>query len=177
MTIIALPTANLNSTDDYIIKYDAASDDFQMEADGGAAAAYDKAKITNDAGQSVNNNTVTKAVFDANEFDVGGIANYTTGRITIVDNGYYLVTGYVTFPNIDSGEIVQCWIYKNGSAYSFGKGQCTATDRTGFALATDILSLVATDYIEFYIHHTEGAAQTTRTEAELKMRMSVVRLY
>ncbi|MBZ9577418.1 hypothetical protein KJA13_00045, partial [Patescibacteria group bacterium] len=37
ITIIALPTANLNTTDDYIIKYDAASDDFQMEADAGGA--------------------------------------------------------------------------------------------------------------------------------------------
>jgi hypothetical protein len=43
MTIIALPTANLGSTDNYIIKYDAASDDFQYEADssgGGGSTSF-----------------------------------------------------------------------------------------------------------------------------------------
>lgn len=45
MTLVALPTANLNSTDNYIMKYDAGSDDWQMEADatgaGGSAITYD----------------------------------------------------------------------------------------------------------------------------------------
>jgi len=41
MTIIALPTANLNSTDDYILKYDAASDAFMMEEDiGGKPGSF-----------------------------------------------------------------------------------------------------------------------------------------
>lgn len=39
MTVIALPTANLNSTDNYIIKYDAGDDEFKMEADTGEAGA------------------------------------------------------------------------------------------------------------------------------------------
>ena len=38
MTVIALPTANLGNTDNYIIKYDAATDDFQFEEDTSAAA-------------------------------------------------------------------------------------------------------------------------------------------
>lgn len=38
MTVVALPTANLGNTDNYIIKYDAATDDFQFEADATAAA-------------------------------------------------------------------------------------------------------------------------------------------
>jgi len=36
MTVIAIPTANVTATDDYILKYDAASDIFAMEEDVGA---------------------------------------------------------------------------------------------------------------------------------------------
>jgi len=39
MTVVALPTANLNSTDNYILKYDAASDAFRMEEDAGSGGA------------------------------------------------------------------------------------------------------------------------------------------
>ena len=41
MTIVALPTANLNSTDNYILKYDAASDDWQMEEDSSGTPGTD----------------------------------------------------------------------------------------------------------------------------------------
>ncbi len=78
MTVVALPTANLSATDDYLLKYDAASDDWQMEADvtGAGSGAF------SDAGDPVVLNTVSKDVHVgdgagtlAGKFEIGGDAN------------------------------------------------------------------------------------------------------
>ena len=43
MSIVALPTANLNANDNYILKYDATSDDWQMEVDATGGGAWSDA--------------------------------------------------------------------------------------------------------------------------------------
>lgn len=136
-----------------------------------------KAKMTRDAAQSINSSTITKILFDNEEFDVGGIASVVDANFVIAEAGHYLVTGMVSFPNMDTGEGVLAYIYKNGAAYTSTLGDRSGTNKKVPALVVDVLELAVNDYIELHAYHVEGLAQNTETDADRKARMSVVKLF
>ena len=63
---------------------------------------------------------------------------------------------------LDDGEYYEFELYKNGSEWSGGDKLGKIQDRmTGTNLATSMngsvaMILVATDYVELYVYHTEG---------------------
>jgi len=88
MTVIAIDTAQLPATDNEIVKYDAATDKFVLEADaGGGSGAFD------DAGDPIVQNTTTKDVH------VGDGAGTLTGKLEIggdADQPQFVVEGFST---------------------------------------------------------------------------------
>ena len=75
--------------------------------------------------------------------------------------------GYGTsINNLDDNEKLQIALYKNGSRVDNTQNRVIAgTDNTLFFVqATNVLDLSATDYIELYMMHEEGASQNTNSD-------------
>jgi hypothetical protein len=109
------------------------------------------AKMTRDAAQTVSHDTITKVAFDAEEYDVGGIADATTNdRFTVAHAGKYLVTASAGFVLDSTAETLKVLIYKNGVAFSSSSLWANNTQDIGVATVTDTLSLNAGDTMEMY---------------------------
>jgi hypothetical protein len=132
------------------------------------------AEMTRDAAQSISTGTQTKVAFDAETWDVGGIADFATNdRFDVKRAGRYLVVCNWGVTGIDDTESGQAFIFVNGSAvrnfvdYSPAANQAIRPQNVG------IVSLAAGDTIEMYVEHNEGASFSTLTSEVSKPRMSV----
>ena len=78
------------------------------------------------------------------------------------EGGKYFFTYGGCMSELDDGEYYEFELYKNGSEWSGGDKLGKIQDRmTGTNLATSMngsvaMTLVATDYVELYVYHTEG---------------------
>ena len=110
----------------------------------------------------VANNTLTKVTFNAEYWDTDSA--FASNKFTVPSNqgGKYLFTYRVKSSGIDSGEYVKAMLYKNGSriASSEAVNYSAASDQQVDSNGSFLLDLAATDYIEVYFLHTEGANQT-----------------
>jgi hypothetical protein len=86
MTVIAIDTAQLPALDNEIVKYDAGTDKFVLEADVGAGGGNDTYIEEGDAARVNSSGADLYVDFDATDFDVGVVGN--EGNITIVDDGH-----------------------------------------------------------------------------------------
>ena len=142
-----------------------------------AGTSADMAKMRRDAAQSLATSTTTKIAFDAEEFDVGGIADPTTNdRFDIRKPGKYLVHASAYVPGLDLGEYVTVAIFKNGASLYGNNRASTATDQGATNEVSTVMDLVAGDYLEMYIWHNEGASQNTSTSKDLRPSMEVVQV-
>ena len=128
MTVIAIDTAQLPATDNEIVKYDAGTDKFVLEADaGGGSGAF------SDAADPIVQNTTTKDVH------VGDGAGTLTGKMEIggdADQPQLVVEGYST--QTDSIFIVQndadtelFAVNNDGSVTVSGSGSLIQGDGSG----------------------------------------------
>jgi hypothetical protein len=111
--------------------------------------------------QSIANGTFTAVTFDTETYDTDGFHSTVsnTSRITIPagKGGYYKVFGVANFAANGSGARIFS-IYKNGTTdlfklILFGNGSA----QTG-ATFSDVVNLVATDYIEMRVYQSSGGA-------------------
>ncbi|MBS0528513.1 MAG: hypothetical protein JSS22_03860 [Proteobacteria bacterium] len=80
----------------------------------------------------------------------------TNRRVTIIRAGIYNIKGLVYFTSgIASGDILQAFIYKNGSSANVGRTHASSSSDAS-VLVTDILSLAAGDYIELWANKTNS---------------------
>lgn len=130
-------------------------------AGSGGSSAFVGAKVYHSTTQSINNNSVTAATFDSEEFDTDGFhAGGAPTRLTIPSgkDGTYLVRGMCVFAQNATGVRIARFL-KNGTTilrtqYSDG-GNSSAANSAGIGA---IVQLVATDYLEFTVYQTSGGS-------------------
>jgi hypothetical protein len=129
-----------------------------------AAPAFVGARIFNSTTQSLANSTWTAITMNSETYDTDGFhsTSTNTSRITIPTGlgGYYLAIGNLAFAaNATSWRGIG--IYKNGSevvgAYTDYAGGTTGTVQ----IISDIMNLVAGDYIELYGRQNSGGNLNT----------------
>lgn len=133
------------------------------------------AKMTRDAAQSIPSGSFTKIAFDTEAYDVGSIADTGTSKFTIQESGRYLVTGFASIADLDSDKIGGLAIYLNGAIVCDVNLWNTFDNAAPSFSIIDTFDLVATDYLELYLFHNNGAAQNTPTTTQGKPRMSVIK--
>ncbi len=147
-----------------------------LELSSGSGSA-DMAKMYRGSAQSITSAAPNKIAFDTEEYDVGGIADFSSNdRFNIHKSGKYLVTASFALPNIDDTEACRVDIYKNGVLVRFHSTQASDADSDCYATVVDTLDLVSGDYIEMYVAHNEGASQDTFTATANRPVMSVVQV-
>ena len=127
---------------------------------------------------SLGNDTLTKLEFDTEDFDTDSAYDTTNKKFTVPANkgGKYLINAcaYVA-AGVDM--YTQIHIYKNGSsvAYNYNHGSASAGGSLSNNI-TRIITLAATDYIEFYVA-TNATTRTVYTSNNIaRTTASIVRL-
>lgn len=121
------------------------------------------ARYATSAGQSIANNSTTIIDFGTKTFDtVGAVTTGASWKFTAPESGYYQVSSKVVFASSTTWadtEEVDLFLFKNNSQYStidrkdsFGSASAVFACVTG----TDIISLVAGDFIDIRILQTSG---------------------
>jgi hypothetical protein len=136
------------------------------------------AVLRRQATQSITDDTDTKIAFDAEDYDIGEIADFTTNdRIDIKRTGKYLIGLYLNTTNaIDLGEYAGSKIYVNGVSVSFIFDRSSASNNSISCSHVAILNLTAGDYVECYWRYDEGAAINTHTSDELEPRLEIMEM-
>lgn len=109
--------------------------------------------------QAVAQDSATKVEFNAESYDKRGEFDSTTNyRFTCVLPGRYLIKTQIAWGGVESGEVFELRIYKNGSQYSLS---FYVTPNTSIITQShsDILDLAAGDYIEIYVRHDGTVSQ------------------
>ena len=106
------------------------------------------------AQQTLSSNTLTKILFQTEEFDTNN--NFANSTFTPTVAGYYQVQGHIQ-PNASySAGIVA--IYKNGSLYKYGSYNANGTGVAVPSMSCLVYCNGSTDYIEFYAAVQSGQA-------------------
>jgi len=94
-----------------------------------------------------------KVDFDVLDYDVSGDFNITTDRFICPTSGYYLISGMLTFTDMQDGETIKVGVF---SESGFEAGSVAHASHTNDLSAgfTDIVFLNAGDYVEFGSYHT-----------------------
>jgi hypothetical protein len=126
-----------------------------------ACAAY------HSAAQSIPNATATAVSLNSEYYDTDGMhsTSTNTSRLTIATDGIYQITANILF-DIGGTGMRDLAIYKNGATQYRGSStlNITASFFTQLSTATTI-SLVAGDYVEAFVYHTQGTALNIRGDA------------
>jgi len=130
----------------------------EWERDGVQSALH--AKRT--AVQSIPSSTVTKVVWTAEEFDLLNEHDTSTGVFTATQSGIYMATAVVAIDDLDDGEQMSVYIYKEGasiatqSSYSGGAAQIVTVG------VTVVVRLAVTDTLDARVWQGNAAAQNAR---------------
>lgn len=112
--------------------------------------------------QSLSANTLTKIVFDTEQFDTAG--NFASNRFTPTTAGNYLVTGTIDMDSSNSTPILYLQVYKNGTNYQ--KLWVTTNAQETLASGSVIINCNGTtDYIELYAKVSAGTGTIYYTES------------
>lgn len=119
----------------------------------------------NSAVQAIANNTETALTYDTNTFDVGPVHSTSTNptRFTCPasQGGIYMATGNVRFAASATGSRYLA-IRKNGTTYLAIQWQYAIQATFGNGVnASALVSLAATDYIEFFAFQDSGGSLNT----------------
>ena len=133
-----------------------------------SAPTFVGCEVRKSATQAATQTAYTTLTFDTETFDTDAFHSTVTNtsRITIPSGkgGYYLVYWNI---GLSGDGVVAVSLDKNGSAYKRAAGYKTGGG-TGYFANTEVMSLVATDYIEVAIYTTssglniESDAQNTK---------------
>lgn len=109
--------------------------------------------------QTITNSTFTKIAFNVEEFDTNSNYDNTTNyRFQPTVAGYYQINANVSTGGGTVG-YVQCYIYKNGFAYSGGSSVPNNNNVGGKVSASAVIYLNgSSDYVEFYVWQNQGSS-------------------
>ena len=112
------------------------------------------------ADQSIANATVTKINLNVESFDTDDAFDSSTNyRFTVPTggDGKYFFVGTITWVNLTNEDEGQVRIHKNGT-FVQGSGYFQGQNGTVTYQATQVISLVAGDYIELHGYQVSGGA-------------------
>ena len=118
-------------------------------------------KVTQSAGQSISNSTLTALAFDTESYDIGGWHDNSTNnsRITVDYTGYARIWGRVGYTAASNGRYAII-LYKNGSEIDRIDLQQGAVSAQVIGYS-NFISVASSDYLELYVFQTTGATRTT----------------
>ena len=138
-----------------------------------ACQVYMSANMT-----SLGNDTLTKMVFDSEDFDTDSAWDTSNYKFTVpAGKGGKYVVGANSYVAAGVDMYTQLHIYKNGStvAYNYNHGSASAGGSVSNNI-TRIITLAAADYIEFYVT-TNATTRTVYTSNNIgRTTASIVRL-
>ena len=115
--------------------------------------------------QSVAANSDVKILFNIVETGESGEFNVELGRFQPNVIGDYVITAMVELPNITLSSRIYLVIRKNNAEVWKG------AELSKLANVTGIVTIEEGDFIEIYLHHNDGAAQST---TDVKSRIKFV---
>ena len=109
------------------------------------------------ADQSISNATVTKITLDTETYDTDNA--FASNKFTVPSgaDGKYCFIATITYVNLTNEDEAQVRIHKNGS-FVQGSGYFQGQNGTVTYQATQIINLVAGDYIELHGYQVSGGA-------------------
>lgn len=137
---------------------------------GSSASAFVGCRVTNSTDLTLSDNTDTRVLWNTETYDTSGIHEGVTnpGRMTIPSgkDGYWFITVSASF-QLNASGLRALWLYKNGSrvqpgGYSIQSGAAQTVTCT----FTEILSLVATDYLEIFAYQNRGGTLDLRLNSD-----------
>lgn len=139
-----------------LVKVDGAVVDY----DSAPTVVAPSARVRKSGTQTVASSTFVPVVFDLEDFDTNGIHDPALNtRLTCQTAGKYLVIGRVEWSaDPDNAEVR---LRKNGAEYLDMDNVISGDNRTG--LATSILDLAVTDYVELVVRHFTGSDRVLAT--------------
>ena len=116
----------------------------------------------NNASQSISNNTLTKVLFQVEEFDTNN--NFASSTFTPTVAGYYQINAGLNFPS--GVGIVSTALYKNGAEYQGGSQMSLqATYGVRSVVSTIVYCNGSTDYLEIYGLQITGGSVSIGTNS------------
>lgn len=135
------------------------------------AGSFVGANVYKTSAQSISNATFTTINFEAENFDTDSFHSTVTNtsRLTIPagKDGKYLVTANLAFDTNATG-IRACVIRKNGADYAKGTW-IGAFNESAVLVATQMISLVATDYVEMQVYQSSGGSLNIKGDSASSM--------
>jgi hypothetical protein len=133
-----------------------------------AAGSFVGCKLTKSVGQNCNNNTDVTVSWDQEEFDTDGFHDNSVNntRVTIPSGkgGKYLFVVALSFEANTNGRR-ESRLFKNGNGTNTFFYQNAATSGKNLWISTNLLNLVAGDYIELQVMQTSGTNLDFMTES------------
>lgn len=134
-------------------------------------AAWPAASIFRNAAQAIAHNTVTLVQLTSATFTATGgsdaptvdlVTNY---RITITRAGLYRVSGRLGLTPSNSTGVVVVYLFVNGASRALTSVAATAS-RLIVVHVSELIPLVATDYVDLRIYQDSGVSQNTGTSVD-----------
>jgi hypothetical protein len=162
LTVVAMPTANLSTTDTYVVSYSAANDEFTMSAvSGGSPTVGVRAYMGGGASNTVQSSATTTQI-DTESWDIGGDFNTGTYTFTAPADGKYLVTHRFSC-TADDNTNLDIYFKVNAALVRYGPMiQSAASDNDAYEtnIMTSALDLSQNDTLVVQ-HAASGASGTT----------------
>lgn len=134
-------------------------------------------RLRRSTAQSIDSATNVKVLLATEDHDTGAIGDPTTNnRIDIRRAGNYVVTAISGITGIDDGEQLYTEVYVNGVLRFTSSSYSPGADKEVIVSCSAVLSLAASDYLELYLFHTEGAAVNTSTVLYIQPTLSVAEI-
>lgn len=119
----------------------------------------------NTSGQAISANTVTKVQFNAEDYDVQSEFDSSTNyNFTATATGKYLVSSNVFVNTATANDVVQIYIYRNGSEHSTAAYVIPASGGINMQIV-DILNLSASDVIDIRVKDASNTMNVVQGSA------------
>ena len=135
----------------------------KLEVNGDIICKATKVRAFRSTSQSLSSETWTKVQFDSESFDVlNEYDNVTNYRFTASKAGYYYVTGTIYLRLYTTGNLAELKLMKNGATdLNIVRNGAVESSGAEFSLAiSDIISLSANDYLEWFAWQNSGYDRT-----------------
>jgi hypothetical protein len=116
--------------------------------------------VTLSGDQSIGNESWTKITFDTETWDTDSAFASNKFTVPTGEAGKYYIAAKTALDSIDDNELTAISIYKNGSQIGTTQFEARSpgTNKAQFLVVNTILDLSASDYLEVYAFHAEGAS-------------------
>lgn len=136
-----------------------------------------KASVTRDAVQSIQDAAVDYIDFDAVKFDNASIATNGTTPIAVRRSGkFLLVASWTTKSLLDEGERCEIRVLSNGVTVRMSQHYSPATNLSVSSHVSVILEIASGDNARIQVFQNDGTAQNTQTTFGREPRLSITEI-